>query len=250
MAERRSRVATPTPVFFRFSLVFPSPLGTIEAMKTTTKYPKSIKPTLPTSKLLKPGSNNKKLGWNVTARKWKGAKLFSLTLTERATCPTSCHHWDDCYGNNMPFAHRFDHTHPDFLAKLEYEIATLCAKHKGGIVIRLHVLGDFYSVDYVSFWERMLETHETLRLFGYTAHDLDSKIGFEISMLNKAAHDRCVIRHSQNTETTFDIDPWFAANESFEGKSFDCPEQTGKIDSCASCGACWQVPTTVRFMSH
>jgi hypothetical protein len=72
-------------------------------------------------------------------------------------------------------------------------------KHKEGIVIRLHVLGDFYSVDYVKFWEEMLIRHPKLCLFGYTARKGDN-IAHAIWLLNKRFSDRCVIRHSGNFE--------------------------------------------------
>ena len=125
-----------------------------DPMKTSTVYQRSIKSPYD-STVIKPGSNNKKLGFNITSKKWKGKKLYSLTLVERETCPISCHHWDDCYGNNMPFAHRFS---TEGLEKnLEREIETLINKHPHGIVIRLHVLGDFYEVGYVQFWEDMLQ---------------------------------------------------------------------------------------------
>jgi len=114
-------------------------------MKTSTIYPKSIKSPLdPRYKLLKPGTNNKKLGGIITANKWTGKRMFSLTLIERDTCPESCHHWDDCYGNNMPFAHRFNTI--GLMHELEDEIDALSKKYPKGIVIRLHVLGDFYSI--------------------------------------------------------------------------------------------------------
>jgi len=63
--------------------------------------------------------------------------------------------------------------------------------------------------------------------------------------------ERCVIRLSRNEE--FDILDAFqsyAAEESFEGKSFDCPEQLDKVKDCASCGLCWTTQKTVRFASH
>ena len=103
-------------------LTKPPPIWYNTPMKTTTVYPKSIK--LPTEfDTLKKGSSNKKLGFKVTAKKWTGKRLYSLTLTERDTCPTSCHHWEDCYGNNMPFAHRF--SIEGLTDKLEIEIAAL-----------------------------------------------------------------------------------------------------------------------------
>ena len=58
-------------------------------------------------KVLKP-STNKKLGKRVTKGRYAGFPMYTLTLEERATCPSACEHWADCYGNNMPFGHRFE----------------------------------------------------------------------------------------------------------------------------------------------
>ena len=66
--------------------------GMMHSMKTTTIYKKGIKRPMDAKNILKPGGNNKKLGRKVLKGKWKGAYIYSLTLTERATCPTSCHH--------------------------------------------------------------------------------------------------------------------------------------------------------------
>ena len=214
-------------------------------MKTSTVYPKSIK-SVNDFAVLKPGSNNAKLGFKITSNKWKGKRLYSLTLTERETCPTSCHHWDDCYGNNMPFAHRFSTNGLE--EKLETEIESLTKKHKEGIVIRLHVLGDFYSKEYVQFWQEMLLQFPTLCLFGYTANWESTPIGREIYLLNIRFHDRCVIRYSKNEQYT--SPNRYAGNQLFKGKGFDCPEQTGRLPSCAACGLCWSANRTVRFINH
>ena len=225
------------------------------AMKVSTIYQKSIKQGSKNG-LLKKGSSNKKLGFKVTAKKWTGKRIYSLTLVERETCPTTCHHWDDCYGNNMPFAHRYKNANIDLF--LEKEIESLMEKHKEGIVIRLHVLGDFYSVSYVDFWEEMLLRHPKLCIFGYTARKGDN-IAHAIWLLNKRFSDRFVIRHSgnqeagetqSNSQAPFQEDWSYAAEESFEGASFDCPEQTGALKDCASCGLCWTTKKTVRFTTH
>ena len=218
-------------------------------MQHSTRFQKSIKDPM-LYNVLKPGSNNKKLGFKITTPKWKGKKLYSLTLVERETCPISCHHWDDCYGNNMPFAHRFSTI--GLLFKLDREIQELTKKHPQGIVIRLHVLGDFMTVEYVNFWERMLFDFPTLSLFGYTGREEDSEIGKAIWLLNTRYNDRCTIRFSRSKEfaSGYNVSNLFAAEESFEGKSFDCPEQTGRLKDCASCGLCWSVVKTVRFATH
>ncbi len=218
-------------------------------MLHSTRFQKSIKDPL-LFNVLKPGSNNKKLGFKITTPKWKGKKLYSLTLVERETCPTSCHHWDDCYGNNMPFAHRFSTI--GLLFKLDREIQELTDKHKEGIVIRLHVLGDFMTTEYVTFWEKMLFDFPTLCIFGYTGREETSDIGKALWLLNTRYNDRCKIRFSKNKAFSEGHYPsnLFAAEESFEGKCFDCPEQKGTLPSCAQCGLCWGVPKTVRFATH
>ena len=214
-------------------------------MKVSTRYPKSIRSVGELS-TLKPGSDNKKLGFKITSKKWKNKKLYSLTLVERETCPTTCHHWNDCYGDNMPFAHRFS---IDGLEdKLEQEISNLIKKNPQGIVIRLHVLGDFYSTDYVKFWEEMLLKYPSLCLFGYTGREENSSIGKLLWFLNNRYNERCVIRFSRNKESN--SNELYAAEESFSGASFVCPEQTGKVKNCASCGLCWTTNKTVRFLSH
>jgi hypothetical protein len=215
---------------------------------TNTRYLKSIK--APKIGLLKPGSNNKKLGFKITKGRWKDKRLFSLTLTERATCPPSCHHWEDCYGNNMPFAHRFDHTSPEFLEAIETDIDTLTQKYMAGITVRLHVLGDFYSEAYVKFWDLMLLVYPTLTVFGYTANGPETEIGSAIRTMNLRYSERCVIRFSRNEEFSPAFKDRSAAEESFDGESFDCPEQTGKVKSCADCALCWTTDKTVRFLSH
>ena len=45
-----------------------------------------------TERAIKP-SKNKKLGKVVKVGRLQGARIFTLTLEERATCPTTCAHW-------------------------------------------------------------------------------------------------------------------------------------------------------------
>ena len=216
-------------------------------MLTSTRFQKSIKSPVDAT-ILKPGRNNKKLGYKIKKGKHKGKYLYSLTLTERDTCPTSCHHWDDCYGNNMPFAHRFQHG-KELEDKLDYEIGELVRKHNKGILVRLHVLGDFYSPEYVFHWGSLLTKYPTLSVYGYTARYDDSVATalalFDICLLytSDAADDK-------NKDYSDAVQFTYAADESFSGDFFDCPEQTGQVDSCADCAACWQTTKTVRFKSH
>lgn len=216
-----------------------------------TKFPKRVLPVASMPHLLVSGHCNVKIGRDVRKGKFRGYRIFTLSLEERKTCPTTCQHWQTCYGNNMPFAKRIDHTDPEFLSTLETEIAALLQKYPEGILIRLHALGDFYSVEYVGFWRKMLEAHGRLAIFGYTARrpGLLSAIGNSISTLNVHFPDRCMIRFSNgglermSTVTIFD-------ETSRPANAFICPEQTGKTRCCATCGACWSTNKNVAFMEH
>jgi hypothetical protein len=148
----------------------------------------------------------------------------------------------------MPFAHRIEHG-PALELRIADELGVLLEKYPEGIVIRLHVLGDFYSLRYIKFWERMLVEFPTLCIFGYTGHPPASRLGKAMLILNLRYAERCVVRYSRSKEST-GMGNLYAADESFEGAAFDCPEQSGKVDSCADCGLCWASTKTVRFQTH
>lgn len=200
----------------------------------------------PDSTMLKPGINNKKLGHIVRHGPLKGAVLYSLTLEERRTCPRACLLWEKCYGNNMPFAHRYDHTAPDFYDQLSAALDTICLAHKR-VLVRLHVLGDFFSKDYVDWWVQQLDERPELSLFGYTAHAPDSEIGRALHR-GTVMHGwlRCAIRYSG---AEIPVRSAHVGKEPLPG-SFTCPEQLDQVKSCADCGACWNGETNVRFIPH
>ena len=86
-----------------------------------------------------------------------------------------------------------------------------------------------------------------LAVFGYTAREPHTKIGKRIADVEQAYPDRWVIRQSRSK--AYD-GTRYAASEEFEGDCFTCPEQTGKLDSCADCGLCWSATKTVKFLTH
>lgn len=213
-----------------------------------TKFPKSVKSVGQQAHLLVSGHSNVKIGRDVRKAKFRGYWIYTLSLEERKTCPSSCRHWQTCYGNNMPFAKRIDHTDPEFIRALAAEIPALCRKHKG-VLIRLHALGDFFSVEYVEFWRRMLEEHPNLAIYGYTARHPVTPIGDAVWVTNRLWPDRCMIRFSdaQLPEmSTVSI----GDETGCPSNAFICPEQTGKTRCCATCGACWSTAKNVAFMEH
>jgi hypothetical protein len=179
----------------------------------------------------------------------KGAEVYTLTLTERETCPQSCGHWDDCYGNNMPFAHRIEHGE-ELERRLIREIKEKCQKaaDKGRkVLVRLHVLGDFYSADYVKLWRRLLVLHQNLNVWGYT-HVTSSDnpaIYHELQINRNGFPERWAVRWSDTRGT-------FSANsEELTSDGIVCPEQEGKTQACTTCALCWDSPDkNIIFKTH
>jgi hypothetical protein len=218
-----------------------------------TIHTKAIRPVMPDSVLLKPAADNAKLGKGYSViRKgaWRGMPLFTLTLPERSTCPPDCVRWEECYGNGMAFAHRWQPS-PEFEAKLAQEVATLARFYPHGFVIRLHILGDFYSVEYVGQWLAMLAKHGALRVFGYTARHGFDPIWTMLERVRMLYGDRFWIRQSRNMSHDYS-NPLliYAAEEDTVPNAIACPEQTGATDSCLSCGLCWSVKRTITFQDH
>jgi len=220
------------------------------ATATGTRYPTRVLKVAQQKALLVTGHNNVKIGRDVRIGKLKGYWLYTLSLEERATCPTSCGHWRDCYGNNMPFAKRIDHRDPLFLPTLEQEVAKrLGVRNRPGIIVRLHALGDFYSVEYVEFWGKLLTMFPKLVIFGYTARDPADEIGAAVNRLIDTFPGRAMMRFSGGSTATRCAVSIPTVDDCPPG-AFVCPDQTGQFDGCGKCGACWSTLKNVGFADH
>lgn len=67
-----------------------------------SRFPDMVRHASPDQIVLKGGENEVKLGGAVLVGDLKGARLVSLALEERVTCPRSCDLWSKCYTNSMP----------------------------------------------------------------------------------------------------------------------------------------------------
>ncbi len=184
-------------------------------VESRTRYPRSVIWPGLTDPVLKSGIHNRKIGDRVTKGAWAGMPIYTLTLEERATCPRACRNWRNCYGNKMPFADR--HMPGEALERcLDTELNALARRHPGGFVVRLHVLGDFYSVNYVRCWAEWLATIPELHVFGYSAWASPHKVHKAICLTKAAFPHRFCIRFSNQglpswgAETTEDT-PLFGA---------------------------------------
>ena len=221
-------------------------------MLTTTIYKKSIHDLNNYDHDIVKNSTNIKLGKKVNKGIYKDYKMKTVTLTERKTCPADCVHWHDCYGNNMPFAHRINHEDQNLLQKRIYN--ELLKSTNQLLLIRLHVLGDFFNVKYVKFWSIMLNTFKNIAIYGYTANNINSKI--ELS--RDIAKEIIKLNYSENSHIRFsnDLTNSFSANsydvvKPVKGESILCPVQENKTANCGTCGLCWnQKNQSIIFKTH
>lgn len=211
-----------------------------------TRFPSRVFDPGEVRRVLKDGHQSRKIGKFVTKGPRRGWPLFTLTLEERATCPRNCKAWAFCYGNNMQAAERIT-AGPELEEALWRELGELQRAHPGGFLLRLHILGDFYSVEYVGLWERALEAFPALHIFGFTAHRPATEIGSRLMAMTED-WERFAIRFSG-------IGAPFKASIIQDGEenpdwSIPCPAQTGATDCCATCGLCWQSQRSISFARH
>ena len=216
---------------------------------TRTRFLNKVVP-VGEEEVLKPGSNNGKIGDEVLKGHYRGYRIYTLTLEERNTCPTTCERWRDCYGNNMQFARRYIHN-DSLMPRLDREVDALLKRHPDGVLLRLHVLGDFYSVAYVKFWAAQLRKHPKLAIFGYTANQPLSWIGQEIRRTSdQLGWRRFAIRWSTSIYEWEFCATWYKPVDGPPPHTFACPEQLERVLTCGHCAACWEGIKTVAFELH
>lgn len=218
-------------------------------VEARTLFPSMVQP--PSAEVLKPGKYQRKLGSVVLKGAWKGFPIFSLSLEERATCPVSCKMFRGCYGNGMHRAVRYSHGH-NLDKAIWRDLQRLQHRHPDGFVVRLHLLGDFMSVAYVDLWEASLDHFPALRVFGYTHRQASDPIGQAVHALRDAQWGRFAIRTSSgplDQPAALTVD----AASMAPTQAIICPAQTGKTQSCGTCGLCWARAARgrpVAFLRH
>ena len=146
------------------------------------------------------------------------------------------------------FGHRIQHG-PELEAALQKEVAELCGLYRG-VIIRLHVLGDFYSLKYVGLWHQLLIKFDNLAIWGFTGYEPNSPIGAAIRAVRNVFNDRFAVRFSNAPNYNFSAN---SADlfEPVKNQSVICPEQTGATESCATCTICWAAKDMqVLFQTH
>ena len=197
-------------------------------------------------RLLVSGKNNRKLGERVLTGKFRGFALYGLSLEERATCPRDCDARAFCYGNGMQMARRHRIVDLDVFNRfLEHDVATILAGGVDGLLVRLHVLGDFPSVEYVAMWSDLLAEYPKLACYGYTHRritaDSGDEVGDAVAALKQQYPDRFRIRWSDaKSQPDGAVIVDYIPGDSRLREGLVCPAQTDDTACCASCGLCWE----------
>lgn len=252
--ERHSKQARDRRRFKTVSIPFGEPSVVVPAETEGTIFPDRVFEPDGEELVLKDGCNNSKIGGDVLVGWLKGAYIATLTLEERATCPKSCQMWSACYGNSMHHARRW-HPGSKLEAQIREEVAIACAKNEN-VLIRLHILGDFYSADYLQLWADLLDEHDNLHVFGFTAWTPETKIGKGVAWLREKAPRRFMVRTSGVTGKWGSFTLPFPTDRKTIGDAIVCPEQLDAINGCkearhcGNCGACWSTDRPIAFIEH
>ena len=215
-----------------------------------TLFPSRVFNPADVRRVLIPGDNSRKIGGRVTKGLWKDSRIFTLSLEERASCPRSCAHWRTCYLNHMPFTKRLRHGSA-LVARIEHELVELTVRHPEGVVIRAHISGDFWSAGYVRQWARWLRRFSNLRVFGYTAHPPQSRIGSEIRAVTDRYWSRFAVRFSNSTLATRAANTiHYQPVQPVVREGIVCPAQTAKTETCGTCALCWGSERNIAFIVH
>jgi len=103
---------------------------------------------------------------------------------------------------------------------------------------RLHVVGDFYSEEYIRKWEEIAAELENVIFFGSTR---TWRCGYMGEAL-KALRDRPNVFMKASVDLTDDLDPTICGWRvwSIEGEGDPCPHDYSIVEDCNDCGRCWK----------
>ncbi len=214
-----------------------------------TAYPTMVRAAVPGERVLKSGEHSRKLGSHFSKRPWMGMPIYSLTLEERRTCPRSCAVWNQCYGNGMNRAVRWE-VNKAFYTQVELELEQLSISFPRGFAVRLHTLGDFPDLRYLAFWLDALRRHPALHTFGFTVHARNSPIGATIEV-ESAKWDRFRIRFSNDAGPRGAMVLKKGAPTLDATTGIICPADSSRpAVSCGSCALCLNTQETIVFPEH
>ncbi len=176
--------------------------------------------------------------WNT-----KVGVLPSFSLPVLKTCPGKTEFCSRlCYGLNGRFTRQKMREiyqsnleaskQADFVGRIVREIL----KTKVG-VFRLHVVGDFYSVEYVEKWLEIADRLPDVKFFGSTRSWRVLGLRDTVKRFRDVpnVYLRASIDFSHLDKPSYSWGVW-----SIEGKGDPCPHDYSLVENCITCKKCWQ----------
>ena len=175
----------------------------------------------------------------------KTGNLPSFSLPVLVTCPGQtpfCNRY--CYGLKGQFTMltvkekndtRLDATlRDDFVDIIVHEVRKTRAP-----AFRLHVIGDFYTVEYIEKWIEIANRLPLVIFFGSTR---SWRCEF-LSMPLKRFRDLPNVYIKASVDLTDTLDPFSCGWHvwSVEGEGISCPHDYGLVENCLACKRCWTV---------
>ncbi len=148
-------------------------------------------------------------------------------------------------------AHERNHALAGDPSRLRQELSRDLRTLRAGSIVRLHVAGDFFDVDYARAWLHLVSDFEHLTFFSYTRAWTDAAICRVLTQLRSRPN----ISIWASSDWTMRAPPvsWLEARvfrsieDARDAGYTVCPEQLGMKPSCEACQICWRVPRNSRF---
>lgn len=173
----------------------------------------------------------------------KLGRLPSFSLPVITTCPGKTPFCDQyCYGLKgmfiLPQIKDANERRLDASLKSDF-VPTITREIRGtkAPAFRLHVIGDFYSPEYIKKWIQIAEDLSDVIFFGSTR---SWRCDFLAEPL-KDFRDLQNVYIKASVDATDSLDPSSCGWRvwSIEGKGKPCPHDYKIVEDCAKCGRCW-----------
>ncbi len=110
-------------------------------------------------------------------------------------------------------------------------------------IVRIHISGDFNTIDYIQAWEALIRQHPKVRFWAYTR---SWRVSFLLPHLEQLRALPNIQLFASMDTSILELPPpewrkaWLGNDiRRLDYKSLECPEETGKQPHCEACKYCF-----------
>jgi len=198
-----------------------------------------------------------------------GKDIWSFSLPAIDTCPGST-----SLCRKICYAARYQKRFKNTLVKYENNLQVFNKEDMikeifdiSPKVVRIHVAGDFYSVDYINDWIDIIKACSHVTFYAYTrSYGVDPELNRELKRLSALDNMTLLLSTDKEKnhpdisksfrEAAIDAPSWRGPQFLSSQKIITCPEQTGKAASCSKCKLCFSTKLknrkdiVINFLEH